>query len=318
MASDDIQGQVTDGTGNAVANAVVALWNQDNPAEVITTQADSNGNYIFEEHPDGDGTSQNWHLAAYDPNDGSRQFPSLHSIDSQLPPDIPDSVIHRWPIDEGSGTTVIDTVGNADGTINGPTWVTDTYLGGAALDADGTDDFVETTTLGDWASAHLSTSAGLAFTFETTSSGGMFIGTERSDGDNRIRVANGEFGVGSGNVNFYIQDDTGTEAAIATDIGGLNDGGRYRIYWVKDGTNVTDWQIWVGDGTGVSQVATQTPRTGTADTWQKFADPITFFAMNSSGNKQNFQSGVMDSVLVFDAAPTQSVIEQDYNNQPWS
>jgi hypothetical protein len=95
MASDDIQGQVTDSNGNAVTNAVVALWSQSNPNNVVTTQADASGNYLFEDHPDGDGTSQNWHLAAYDPSDGTRQFPSLHSVSAQLLPAIPDSVVSR-------------------------------------------------------------------------------------------------------------------------------------------------------------------------------------------------------------------------------
>lgn len=93
MANDDIQGQVTDQDENAVPNATVALWSQSNPTEVITTQADANGFYEFTGHPDDDGTTQEWHLAARDPNDDSRQFPSLHSISSQMSPVIPDSVV---------------------------------------------------------------------------------------------------------------------------------------------------------------------------------------------------------------------------------
>lgn len=47
---------------------------------------------------------------------------------------IPDSVVNRLPLDEGSGTSVSDTVGSADGTLsNGGTWVSDTaYRGDTA------------------------------------------------------------------------------------------------------------------------------------------------------------------------------------------
>jgi len=57
---------------------------------------------------------------------------------------IPDSIINRWPFDEGSGSTVNDSEGSDNGTINGATWVTGNGGNGDAyLDFDGGGEYVE-------------------------------------------------------------------------------------------------------------------------------------------------------------------------------
>ena len=55
---------------------------------------------------------------------------------------IPDSGVSRWGFDEGSGSTAIDSWGNNDGTINGATYTTTSYVGSHALSFDGIDDEV--------------------------------------------------------------------------------------------------------------------------------------------------------------------------------
>jgi len=54
---------------------------------------------------------------------------------------IPDSGgTHQWNHDEASGSTLNDSIGSLDGTINGATWQTDAGAAGAYLDYDGVDD----------------------------------------------------------------------------------------------------------------------------------------------------------------------------------
>jgi len=69
------------------------------------------------------------------------------TIDGQQAADlvvIPDSIVHRWPADEGSGSTLRDAVGSEDLTANFSTWVSGSqFQGGAALDYDGIDDKAE-------------------------------------------------------------------------------------------------------------------------------------------------------------------------------
>jgi hypothetical protein len=96
MASDDIQGKITDVDGNAISGATVYLFSQDNTTEVTSTVTDSNGNYIFGSHPDGDSTTQNWHVVAeYD--DGSNYYNTYSKpyVDAQLSSVLPDSVVSR-------------------------------------------------------------------------------------------------------------------------------------------------------------------------------------------------------------------------------
>ena len=58
---------------------------------------------------------------------------------------IRDSVVNRLPLDEGSGTDVSDSVGNADGTlVNGGDWTTDSrFFGGTAPYFDGASEYGE-------------------------------------------------------------------------------------------------------------------------------------------------------------------------------
>jgi hypothetical protein len=55
---------------------------------------------------------------------------------------IPDGLTNRWKIDEGTGSSLADSVGIQPLTTNGATWVSNSkFTGGAALDHDGSDDF---------------------------------------------------------------------------------------------------------------------------------------------------------------------------------
>jgi len=108
MAQDDIQGQVVDPSGNPVSGAIVELTKsfESNPVEkqtVLRTTTDSNGNYIFESHPDGDGTTQDYHVSCYN-HDGSAYVNSFNNpgVTADLRESfIPDVSVY---IEEGSGT----------------------------------------------------------------------------------------------------------------------------------------------------------------------------------------------------------------------
>jgi len=110
MAQDDIQGQVVDGAGNPVEDAIVELTRsyQSNPADeqvVLRTTTDSNGEYRFFYHPDGDDTTQEWHVSAYN-HDGTAYVNSFNNpgVTAELRSNaIPDSVVSR-PADNSSDT----------------------------------------------------------------------------------------------------------------------------------------------------------------------------------------------------------------------
>ena len=51
-------------------------------------------------------------------------------------------LVAYYPMDSGSGSTILDGALDNDGTINGASWTTDSKIGEACLSFDGTDDYV--------------------------------------------------------------------------------------------------------------------------------------------------------------------------------
>lgn len=240
MAQDDIQGVVTDENGDPVQDAVVALFPNGGTEEtVVYTTTDSNGEYLFDSHPYGDGTTQQWHLAArYDDGSGNFNSLSLPYVSADLPSSaIPDSAIHHYPTDEGSGTTLTDNVAAADGTINGATWDdNEGGRGGWVLAYDGVDD---NTDLSDAANQQLD-----AFTMSTW----LKI---RTDGGGNTPYMLGEFDqdeaailnlTGTNAIRFLVQvggSNTNIEANVSTDtwhyvVGSFDVNDNLRLY--IDGT----------------------------------------------------------------------------------
>lgn len=106
----------------ALRNDVTLLSNGSIEASTSDRRIDSEGNSVFVS----DGTE--WYLVS-----GNEYFGF----------DIRDSVVNHWPTDDGSGSTLTDNQGTADGTISGATWVSDSAaVGGHYLSYDGTDDHV--------------------------------------------------------------------------------------------------------------------------------------------------------------------------------
>jgi len=162
MAQDDIQGQVVDAQGNPVSGAIVELTKsyQSSPTgqeAVQRTTTDSNGNYIFEGHPDGDGTTQEWHVSAYS-HDGTAYVNSFNNpgVTADLPSNaIPDSgdlharydatelslsdgdPVSTWSDATGNGYDL-----NASG---GPAYVASALNGNPVVRFDGVDDAFRTT-----------------------------------------------------------------------------------------------------------------------------------------------------------------------------
>jgi len=102
---------------------------------------------------------------------------------------IPDSGDHQWFIDEGSGTTLNDSVGSVNATINGATWESESgTVGGQYLEYDGVDDhFATDSTLG----IDKGTVCGWVRPKEFTNFSNMFFiwGEDVNNGDNGIYVA---------------------------------------------------------------------------------------------------------------------------------
>lgn len=140
MAKENIEGTATDPNGNPLQDAVIALFLTNKNAtdgdinEVQYTRTDSNGNYVIKDHPDADGTSQEWHVAGYY-EDGTGEFNALSkpSVEASVGSAIPDSAVGYYDVRQLSfndGNTVDPLSDDNDNNLsanNTPSYVTDAY-----------------------------------------------------------------------------------------------------------------------------------------------------------------------------------------------
>jgi len=155
MAQDDIQGQVVDAQGNPVSGAIVELTKsyQSSPLDeqvVRRTTTDANGNYIFEFHPDGDGTTQEWHVSCYN-YDGTAYVNSFNN--PGVTADLPSNAILASGLDHihlsqnlDAADPWLDEGGSNDATAQGnPTLVPSGINGYQSVDLDGDDYYTAST-----------------------------------------------------------------------------------------------------------------------------------------------------------------------------
>lgn len=150
MANDDIQGTILDEAGNPIEGAIVELTLADGESgdAAVYTTTDANGDFIFEGHPQGDGTSKEWHITAYwEDGSGSYNTYSKPNVSASLPEGgvIPDSALDQF-VASGYDPQAGDWVGEQDNltfTAGGsPTVISDDINNRDVVETDGDDDYL--------------------------------------------------------------------------------------------------------------------------------------------------------------------------------
>jgi len=163
MAQDDIQGQVVDAQGNPVEGAIVEVTparrdSSELEENVVRVSTNSNGEYRVWYHPQGNGTTQEWHVSCYN-HDGTAYVNSFNNpgVTADLPSNaIPDSEdLHaRYAADEltasdgDSISTWPDETGNGFDLTGGtePTYIASGINGNPVVRFNGVNQFLQT----DW------------------------------------------------------------------------------------------------------------------------------------------------------------------------
>jgi len=223
---------------------------------------------------------------------------------------IPDSeanqkLTHRWYY--GETDPFMDQVGTADATNNGTTETPGDWVDGAAYEGNGTDAYVEHTTLGGFGSS-MTDAGGFAIAVSYRGSealaGGPFLMGAVNDGDNTIIQIPGDGGTdtavsirGEGN-NFGILDWPNHAT--------FEDNAPHRIvYNIPDLSDVSTWQIWTDQSEQTVSVNTDGGITATAD----FQYPFATFARNLRGTIDGFSNVVLDDICIFGQSLTTTEIE---------
>lgn len=226
---------------------------------------------------------------------------------------IPNSAIHRWKYDEGSGSTVADNIGSADGAITGATWESGTYIGSNALSSDGQDDYVNTSSLGSFGSS-LGSGWAIAFTFESTSMDAEFIlGRNNGGGQTRMVVHSGSWSSSQGSLGLTLQDDNGN-TDVATTNSTFNDGSKHRLVINVPDSSASNFEFYVDN----SSKATTVQSSEGASSFSDFSGPVYIHVENDSGSLNNPHKGKLDDVIIFDSTLSSQEIQDDYDRQPWS
>jgi len=206
----------------------------------------------------------------------------LVQVDAPLLP----SLIHRWKFEDTSTTTAVDSIGSADGTINGATYVPG-IVSANALEFDGTDDSVSSLGVQD-----LSSGFSITFWQRSPSQSDTTIIQLRANNEMFIRRQSGFIGFniidGSGN-NVGVDSDSTLDYSNEQFIAATWDGGTMKIY-----SNNSE------DGSA--------PQDGMDSQFTE--DSI---GNNEVINSRHFE-GVLDDVRVYDRALTSSEVSDIHND----
>ena len=217
-----------------------------------------------------------------------------------IPSAIPDSVVNRWPMDEGDGTTFSDAVGTADGEWFGGAWVSDSsYIGDYGYSLDGVDDY------GDTGETMPANSLTLLATvnFSSDKSKTEYIhGVQDSGnaGGRMLRFHNG----GTNRIQFESMNDNGSIDNAEYD---LPSTGRYRVAGILD-ASVPEIRVAV-DGT-VRDTTAVSGSFGTQLSNHKVG--------RRPDEPEGYYDGEVDEPLIANEAYSSQQLTDDYNRQPWA
>jgi len=234
-------------------------------------------------------------------------------IDGQEVSALPDSVIHHWKFDEGSGGAVADNIGDADGSVNGPSWVSGNFEGGSALEADGTDDHVSTTTLGNFGS-NMSSDFAVSFTIKSPNDGDGWVMGMQNDATDFDTGDQTHFSVRNddGQIRWEISDED-NEIGRARHESDINDNEPHRVVINKSGNTHNDVLIYIDTIEDTSVF-----NTSSWDTFNNFEFDFPFFAFIDDDGLDRYGNFILDDILIFNDSLTSTEIQDDFDRQPWS
>jgi len=230
---------------------------------------------------------------------------------------IPSPATHRWKLGDVATGTATDSIGSADGTVNGVSSISGTYQGGSAGDGDGTDDFINLTDLsGSGFDSNIPGKHAVSFTIKSSASPGIYpFGFSRG--------SFGEYGVNLGSVfdsppqdaiKYWVGENSSNVYGVTFNKSVL-DGGTHRICIVMRGTAAQDIECYVD----ASEVTNKTIDQDSGTPSVTFSKDLYLFAANYRTSGDDFHyTGVIDDLVLYDDELSSSEIQDDFNLQPWS
>jgi len=228
------------------------------------------------------------------------------------PGSFPSSAIHRWRYDEGSGSTAADSIGNWDGYLNGPSRVSGNWVGGEALDGDGSSDYVDYGSSSRSFGSILDSDFALLATIKTSSESGVWFGS-RDGGNMNLLWGMDRVDAGDGQVEFQLRSEDDTDGVLYTDKR-FDDNSKYRVVFNKKTNDASNWEMWINE----TKQSVTLSRDNFSGNVADFNQNLYSHAENDSGSDTSHFPGVLDDLIFTDDSLTSQEILDDYSNQPWA
>lgn len=217
---------------------------------------------------------------------------------------LPDSVVNRWPIQAGSGSTLTDVEGGSDlSHIGDPQWDNHTdWIDDYANTFDGVDDGADGSPTAPSGAITLVQTIDFSTDITDIQDAGGFNDAGAATNATRLFRFRGD--VATNRLTFTIRDDSESATELEYD---LPSTGRYRIGGYID--PASDEVGIVVNGTVQNTAAV----TGT------FAEQVSTFGLaKQPDNSQRYFGGTIDEPMVANDAWAASQFQDDYDRQPWS
>jgi len=291
MASDNIEGTVTDTQGNPLEDATIYVFVEQNTEPDgtqftgVKTSTDSNGDFVLKDHPAADGTSQEWHVAGYY-QDGTGEFNALSkpSVEASVGPAFPSStVLQYFATSWTQGDATWDDITNtANQPLSGNPQSGTLSDGSEYVGFDGNDDYGRITLPSDLEGNSLERcSFEIAFQTTTTSTISNIMGVAQSGMEWFVEInRNTSFNFDDGQIYTYLRDSDGEllGGEPSTSLN-LNDGNRHDLTISYDGPN--NEISYIVDGTSYSSTYSSTDNPDNFGTWNQ---DIAIAADNNGGS----------------------------------
>jgi hypothetical protein len=230
----------------------------------------------------------------------------------------PDSnLVSLWEFEEGSGTNANDSAGTNHGTIYGnPNWVTG-KVGFYALDFDGTNDYVNVGTMGNFGSS-LKNNGGVVsisswVKSSVTNSQMSTFGITNSGVSTSLGIAlNADYlGTYKGHIYVFVRDDNGSTlaAAVRSDTGITNGNWYHLAAVVKKSLGIAE--VYVD---GVKQTVSYDPGSRNGTNFSNFQYGMTIGAENNRGSIVQYVTGQIDDVRIYNKALSAGEIIEVYQD----
>ena len=225
---------------------------------------------------------------------------------------IPDTVVDRFPADEGGGQTLANSIGPNDASLNFDNWVSDdNWIGGTAPLADGNGDNATFEPSQEFNSA-LSSAFGVSFAVETTDTGSLICGSP--DGSDQFVHIRNEFN-SSGEFEIHLRDSNDDDLFFRgeTDI---SDG---QSHTVTAGVDITDPSnpetMVVVDG---SEDPITTDRDEGVSEFDDFVGIALWERFREGSLDDNNIAGVLDDIRLWESMPTLDQAQEYHDDHPSS